>query len=320
MRFLDPSIFGTSFAAFRARYSIPHPRFPGAVLAYRNQDEMAARVAPIQHTVDTDAVLTLPDSIHTRIDVPLSRAEAAFYAQMAGTLVAQVGGGEIVASNVLTQLLRLQQACSGHTVVGEEKETVILNGCGAKTSKGAALSDWMEDVPAGEAIIVFCRFREDLRQARLAAEQNSRACMELSGSANDLEAWQKAHGGEVIAVQLQSGGVGIDLTRASHCAFMSLGFSLGDFEQALARLRRPGQTKTCRYFHFLAALESGNATLDELVYRALRDRKEVVDQILDRIRDLDTLHTKGVFHADATGRHTGLGAIVGEKPRRKRAE
>jgi hypothetical protein len=319
MRFLDPTIFGTSFAAFRARYSIPHPRFPSAVLAYRNQEEMAAKVAPVQHTVDTDAVLTLPDSIHTRIDVPLSREEAAFYSQMASSLVAQVQAGEIVATNVLTQLLRLQQACSGHTVVGEDRETVILNGCESMTSKGAALADWMEDVPAHEPVIVFCRFREDLRQAKLAAEKNGRAGMELSGNANDLEAWQKASGGEVLAVQLQSGGVGIDLTRAAHCAFMSLGFSLGDFEQALARMRRPGQTKTCRYFHFLATVDGVKASVDELVYHALRDRREIIDQVLDIIRELDhTLHSKGVFHAEQRT-DTGLGEIVGSRPRRPRS-
>jgi SNF2 family DNA or RNA helicase len=320
MRFLDATALGTSFAAFRARYSIPHPRFPGAVLEYRNQQELAERVAPYQHTVDTDAVLELPDAIHTRIDVPLSPAEAQFVRQMVAALVAEAAGAEVVATNVLTQLLRCQQACSGHTVVGErdERETIVLNGCGEQTSKGAALADWLEDVPGAEPVVVFCKFREDLRQTAIAAHKAGRKCLELSGSCNDLDLWQKSTGSEVLAVQIQSGGVGIDLTRAGYCAFMSLGYSLGDYEQALARLRRPGQTQTCRYWHLVGTLDNAH-TVDELVYHALQERRDIVNQVLDLVRDLDTLRREGTgYHANRRA-DDGLGTAIGNRRGRKGA-
>ena len=280
-RFLDASVFGTSFATFRARYAIPHPMFASANVGYRNQSELAAKIQPTQHTVDTDAVLTLPDAIHTRIDVPLTRDESNFYLSMAATLVAQVGGGEVSATNVLTQLLRLQQACSGHTTV--DGENVRLNGATNATSKGAALADWMADLPASSPLVVFCRFREDLAQVHLAAIANKRESLELSGTVNELAEWQGG-AGTVLAVQIASGGVGIDLTRASHCAFLSLGFSLGEFEQALARIRRPGARSTCRYYHFLASIDATSATVDDLVYRALRDRRAVIDTVLDGVK------------------------------------
>jgi SNF2 family DNA or RNA helicase len=320
-RFLDPSVFGTSYAAFRARYSIPHPKFPGAVLGYKCQDELAAKVAPYQHTISTDDVLSLPDAVHTRIDVPLSPAEERFYLQMERDLVAAVGSGEVVATNALTQFLRLQQAGSGHTVVGsgepgDEKKTVILNGEKEKTSKGSALADWMADVPPHEPVVVFCRFREDLRQTALAAEANGRKCAELSGDSRELEVWQQADAEpSVIAVQIQSGGVGIDLTRANYCAFMSLGFSLGEYEQALARIRRPGQKQSCKYFHLLSQVSGGaRPSLDEVVYGALSERKEIVDVVLDRIRTLGhTFGTQGKEHKDGHG----FGAIGASKRRRK---
>ena len=72
-----------------------------------------------------------------------------------------------------------------------------------------------------------------------AAKRTGRTSSELSGRVNTLPEWQEGKT-DVIAVQIQAGGVGIDLTRASYCVYYSVGFSLGDYEQSLARVHRPG--------------------------------------------------------------------------------
>ena len=79
-------------------------------------------------------------------------------------------------------------------------------------------------------------------------------------------------------MQIQSGGTGIDLTRAAYCVYLSAGFSLGDYEQSLARVHRPGQERTVFYYHIIA-----RDTVDQRVYDALRDRKQVVEAVLDGI-------------------------------------
>jgi len=100
--------------------------------------------------------------------------------------------------------------------------------------------------------------------------------MELSGRANDLAEWKAATGGEVLAVQMRSGSVGIDLTRAHWCAYYSIGFSLGDYDQSLARVRRPGQIRDVVYYHFVA-----RGLIDERVYTALANRRDVVAEVLN---------------------------------------
>ncbi len=84
----------------------------------------------------------------------------------------------------------------------------------------------------------------------------------------------------MLAVQIQAGGTGIDLTRACYCVYMSVGFSLGDYEQSLARVHRPGQDRTVWYYHIV-----GRDTVDEMVYHALRARKNLVEGVLDGIRN-----------------------------------
>ena len=78
-----------------------------------------------------------------------------------------------------------------------------------------------------------------------------RTARELSGSRHELEEWQDG-AGQVLAVQIQAGGLGVDLTRAAYCIYYSLGFSLSEYEQSLARVHRPGQTRPVAYYHLIA--------------------------------------------------------------------
>ena len=81
--------------------------------------------------------------------------------------------------------------------------------------------------------------------------------------------------GSVVAVQIRAGSLGVDLTKARYAGFYSTGFSLGDYLQALARVHRQGQDRAVTYVHFIAA-----ETVDEKVYKALMDKKKVVDTVL----------------------------------------
>ena len=83
----------------------------------------------------------------------------------------------------------------------------------------------------------------------------------------------------VLAVQIQSGGEGIDLTRAAYCAYYSIGHSLGDYDQSLARIHRPGQTRPVVYYHLTAS-----ATVDVAVYDALDKKRNVIDAVLASLR------------------------------------
>jgi SNF2 family DNA or RNA helicase len=190
--------------------------------------------------------------------------EAMFYAG--------VEDGSITAANALVRLLRLQQITGG-SVNNDLGQSVQVS-----TSKETLLADVLEDLEIKEPVVVFCRFRHDMAVVRRVAEKQGRTVAELSGSHNDLREWQDGKY-DVIVVQIRSGGSGVDLTRASMAIYYSLSYSLGDYDQSRARVHRPGQTKSTTYIHLVA-----NDTIDKIVYRALSDRKDVVDSILERIR------------------------------------
>ncbi len=269
-RFLDKGIFGTSYALFRARYAIMGGYGGYEVKGYQNQDELRARFERLAYQVTAD-VLDLPDTMHIARTVELGSKTRRAYDQMEHTFIAEVRGGVVTASNALAKLLRLQQITSGYLPSEDGEQTVQIG-----TEKFDILRDVLQDI-GDEPVVVFARFRHDLDMIRRATEDAEHDYCELSGRRNDLAVWQ-AGGGQVLGAQIQAGGVGIDLTRARYCVYYSVGYSLGDYEQSLARVHRPGQERPVTYYHLIAG-----GTVDERVYAALDARKKVVEEIIGQL-------------------------------------
>jgi len=290
-RTLDPSVFGRSFVSFRARYAQMGGYKAKQVVGYQRQEEMTDRMSGLMHSPPDDAVqLNLPEARHETISVELDSKARRLYDALANDLHAAIKEGEINAQNGLVRLLRMQQLCSGLAVVerneptGTDDATLAANLFGADereevevcTAKKQALIDILESTD--EPVVVFGQFRQDIRVAREAATQAGTSIAELSGEANDLELWRNG-GARVLVVQIASGAEGIDLTRARICVYLSTGFNLGLYLQSLARVHRPGQGKPVTYYHVHA-----RETIDEVVYRVLGRREELVAGVLENVR------------------------------------
>lgn len=275
-RALDPGIFGTSFFAFRARYALMGGFQQRQVVAYQRTDEFAAKIAGITFEVDR-SVLDLPDAVHVERTFALPPAARDLYQRLGRDLVADLDHGTVTTANALTRLLRLSQIASGHVgydLGDEERERRVET---IHAEKQRLLEDILEEA-GDEPVVVFCLFRHDLAQVHAAAAAAGSSSAELSGSRRELDVWQRGDA-RVLACQVQSGSEGIDLTRARYCVFFSVGYSLGQYEQALARVHRPGQSRPVTYLHLIA-----EGTVDRHVRRALEARREVLADVVDAIR------------------------------------
>lgn len=260
-RFIDASVFGFSFTRFRARYAVMGGYKNKQVIDWQNMDDFNRRLNGMTFRVSADDVLDLPPVQHIARVVKLSSKEQTRYTEMEQQLVTQIRSREVVAANALVKLLRLQQ----------------ITGSGVDENKPAKYNELVElfdCLPPREPVVVFARFREDLRLIHLAAAQTGRSSSELSGSRKELDEWKQGKT-DVLTVQIESGGVGVDLTRARYAVYYSLGFSLGDYMQSLARLHRPGQDKPVVYYHLIS-----QRTIDEKVYKALKKKEDVVQSVV----------------------------------------
>src|SRR5690606_13865932 len=111
----------------------------------------------------------------------------------------------------------------------EEREQPVDDG------KRRLLKEIIEDLPPDEPVAVFCLFSNDVQAVHDVAESLGRKSSELSGRVNDIGAVWKHGEDTVAAVQIQSGGVGIDLTRACTAVLDSIGFNLVNYQRAKAR-------------------------------------------------------------------------------------
>lgn len=272
--------FGTSYTTFRSKYAITRPGYPGWVVGYRNTDEFGTKIADTTFHRRSEDVLDLPEIMHEQVEVELSPQEARLYREIENEFCAVVEDGEVTPANVLVQLLRLLEVCGGSVHYdGNADATRIVE----TPSKAAALREIMEDLPPDEPIVVFCKYRADIDAILRECAKLGRSASELSGRKNELEAWQ-AGKTSVLVANTASGGIGIDCTKAAYGVFYSVGHSLSEYLQAVARLHRPGQTRTTHFYNLVATVNGGKKTVDGCVYDALASREEVINAIISGYR------------------------------------
>ncbi len=245
------------------------------------EKRFAAKLAPFFHRVKLEDVLDLPPVTDRDIIVELSPKAATVYRAMHSSLSAGVKDGTVTAANALVKILRLQQITSGSVPVSRDDlwsaDTKMEE---VDTSKKEALSDYLEALPADEPVVVFARFKADLDAAVAAAHTNGREVVQIRGGINEIGAVWKDGPATVAVVQVQAGGVGIDLTRARYAVFYSLSFDMAEYLQCRARLHRSGQQRTVHISHLVA-----RGTIDEQLYAALEEREINVGRILKAMAD-----------------------------------
>ena len=281
-RFLDPGVFGTSWTWFSNRYALHNnPAIPQQITGYKNQEELQELVSWLAFRVNSEDVLDLPEVTHNDVRVELGKEAKRIYRELETELAAEVASGVVTVSNALTKLLRLAQCTSGFLVPSDESEEEMAL-VEFDSSKEEALEELISGIEPSEPVVCFTRFRHDCVVVNRVAERLGRRYCELSGSRKDAlnDRAELVDGAQVVGVNIQSGGVGVDLSKARYAIYVSVGFSLTEYDQSLARLHRPGQTRPVVYYHLIA-----DDTIDEYVYRALWKRKQVIESILETLND-----------------------------------
>jgi SNF2 family DNA or RNA helicase len=277
-RFLDVRIFGPAFSAFRQKYAVMGGFQRKQITGFQNLGELEALMSRITFRVGKE-VLELPDETCTTYYCELTGEAARIYKNLDEDFVALVKDGTITAANAMVKLLRLQQVTGGCVPTDDS----VLHR--VDSAKLKLLADTLEDIGGEEPVVVFARFLADLQAVHEACAKVSKAngfsmtSLELSGERDEIARWQAGEA-QVLAVQIESGSEGIDLTRARYSIFYSTGFKLGKYEQAKARTHRPGQLKPVTHIHLVA-----RNTVDVKIMRALERRAEVIEAILAEIKN-----------------------------------
>lgn len=279
-RFLDSSVFGTNFYAFRNRYAIMGGFDRRQIIDYKNMDDLIQREHSIAYRVTKAEALDLPEQTFLTRYITLDGKNKSLYDRIKRDSFAELeNGGQITAPTVLTKLLRLQQFTGGFIQADEgDKPEYVFNG------KINALGDILEDyvIDAGKKLVIFCRFRPEINLiANLLAKNGIRFVsiygdIDIKDRGAIVDNFQKNPETQVFLAQIDTAGLGITLTAADTCVYYSVNFNYAAYSQSLSRIHRIGQRNTCTYIHLVV-----EHSIDETILKALAKKEDLAKTVVD---------------------------------------
>lgn len=217
---------------------------------------------------DTD--LDIPEWVFHEVDVPLTGPQWSAYRQMQDTFVVDLLDGppnELIASNKLTQLLRLNQLASNPALIGGADQA----------AKWEALDETLEMYPG--PYLVWTAFIETARKIADRLARSGLRVTVLAGETKDadrqatVDAFQA---GELDALVAHPGvgKYGLTLTRARTAVYVERTYNGDDYFQSLYRLRRIGTKLPPNVVHLTATGPEGERTVDHVIKMVLDYRTQ----------------------------------------------
>lgn len=280
-KFLNPSIFGNSFYAFRNRYfyMTGYGNYT-PVLKREMENEFKDKIASVAYRATKEECLDLPDTVEITRYIELESGAKKAYASLAKESYAQLKNGEITATNILTKLLRLSQLTGGFLTDDETHKTECVS-----SAKLTMLEEMIEQTIEEETkLVIIARFKAELKAiCKLIESKKAKYSIITGGTKNRQEqvnTFQNEKDCRLFVGQIQTAGLGITLTAADKMVFYSLDYSMSNYNQAKARIHRVGQDRKCTYYYLLA-----KGTIDEKVYKTLKNKVNLADRILSLAKE-----------------------------------
>lgn len=130
-----------------------------------------------------------------------------------------------------------------------------------------------------ENIIIFYYYQDEKEQLKKIMKKLKKTVFEVSGQSNKLpgkEEWDQLKN-TVTLVQYQAGSAGIELQYANVVIFYTPTYSFQDYEQALGRAYRNGQTKKVTVYRYIT-----KDTIEQAVYGSLKNKKDFTEELFRR--------------------------------------
>lgn len=303
INFVQPFVLGSSFHKFKNTYSyferngvkIPQGAFLSRadrqkmfrtggkeVVPPESEKKIMKLVSPYCMVVQKKDCLDLPEQIDQYRQVEMTPKQTRVYGDMKEKLVAYLSdlfedsstSTVAAAQNALTKVSKLREVTSGF-IIDDKGDEVDLGG----SPKIAALEEIVEDA-GGQQIIVWANYKWELKKITERLQAFGPVSLlygETRDKAGAIEAFQKGDTRFFVAHPL-SAAHGLTLVNSSMEIFFSLSYSSEQYEQARARIHRPGQKNNCVYQHLLA-----KDTIDEEILAVVQGKKTAQQIILDMI-------------------------------------
>lgn len=282
-RFLDRTVFGDSYYAFRGRYAVMGGFNNKQIVGYKDLDGLIKKEHSIAFRITKEEAVDLPEQTFEVRYIEMPAKERKLYEKIRKDSITELeSGGKVTAATVLTKLLRLQQLAGGFLVKdGADKPEKV------STAKLDAFKDIIIDyvIEGGRKLVVFARFIPEVDAILKLAEKilpKNRKAVALYGGIKKNERggivgqFQTDPDTVLFVGQIDTAGTGITLTAADTCVYYSKNFNYATYEQSLSRIHRIGQVNRCTYIDLVVG-----DSVDEKINIALMKKENLAETVVD---------------------------------------
>lgn len=280
--FLDPHLLGFgSFFTFQSRYCKIWRRSVGShsfnqVVGYQNLDELTDKLDRFSYRILKKDCLDLPEKIYIKRTVELTAEQRRVYEQLKAIALAVLQEGVVTAANALTQILRLQQVCSGFVKTDDGKIQIL------PSEKLTELMEVLEEVDG--KVIIWANYTHDIEAItkELAKKYGPETVRSYYGDTKADDRQQIVTDFQdpdnplrFFVGQPRTGGYGLTLTEAKTVIYYSNSYDLEVRLQSEDRAHRIGQKNNVTYIDIVT-----EGTVDEKILHALRGKIDVAATVL----------------------------------------
>jgi SNF2 family DNA or RNA helicase len=232
-------------------------------------EQVMARIKPATFVLDPGDYKDKLPPCHV-VEARVQFADRKPYEKMKRDYVVKFGSDQVIAQNAASVTTKLQQMASGF-IYNREAGNASIWFSGHKFDRLEELLD--ENQRANT--IVFYTFQEELAELRRRFPH-----LQTLDDDNAISRWNEGKI-ELLAAHPKSAQYGLNLQFGGNImVFLSLPWSLVDFEQAIGRLHRSGQTRAVWVYLMIT-----EKSIDERILAGLHQKRSVSDLAMDELHD-----------------------------------
>jgi SNF2 family DNA or RNA helicase len=314
MDFLNPTYLGTA-GGFRQRFGVAIERYHDKA----RSEQLRGLIRPFvlrRLKTDPTVVADLPEKVESREYCHLTSEQASLYESCVRRMLAEVEEAEGIQRRglVLSALIKLKQICNHPAQLLKDHDKDVEDASDENTPKGAVvvqpsrsgkcirLVEMLDEVLAeGDKALVFTQFRQmgHMLQGML-RHQLGRDVLFLHGGTTQaqrqsiIETFQKEGTAPILILSLKAGGVGLNLTAATHVFHFDRWWNPAVENQATDRAYRIGQTRTVQVHKFVV-----RGTLEERIDQMIESKTALAENIIGSgeqwLTELDTSQLREIL-------------------------
>jgi len=279
MDFLNPGYLGNS-TYFKTNYAVPIEKYNDA----KKAEKLKSIISPFvlrRLKTDPNIIKDLPEKIETKVYCRLTKEQATLYEAVVENMLEKIENSEGIERKgiILATFTKLKQICNHPTQFLKDESSLEK-----RSGKLERLFELTEEIIAEEnKVLIFTQFAEMGQLLKNAVkkqfkfepyflyggvQRNSREKM-IDCFQNDKKA------PPVFILSLKAGGVGLNLTEASHVIHYDRWWNPAVENQATDRAFRIGQKKNVQVHKFICS-----GTLEERIDKMLETKKELAESII----------------------------------------